>query len=83
MPTPAYQHLSGAEDEDERTDRRPGTLLLNHVIRPHTYYGEGPFDAPSSDDEDDGYLDKETREQGSLEYSEPDNGLRVGGRQVE
>ena len=49
----------------------------------HTYYGEGPFDAPSSDDKDDGYLDKETHEQGSLEYSEPDNGLRVGGRQVE
>jgi len=84
---PTYQHLSG-EDEDvehELASSQPRVPLLSHgVIRPQTYYGEGPFDAPSSDDDDDDvYLVKEAREQGGLHDSDPDNGLRVGGgRQV-
>ncbi|KAL4062523.1 dipeptidyl aminopeptidase [Scleroderma citrinum] len=79
MSTPAYQHLASDEDEDivhELAGRRPGTPLLNHVIRPSTYYGE---DAPSSDEDE--YFVKEAREQGDLNGSEPGSGLRVGGGQ--
>jgi len=30
-------------------------------VQPPTYYGEGPFDPPNSEDEDESFLSKETR----------------------
>ncbi|KAF9233855.1 dipeptidyl aminopeptidase [Melanogaster broomeanus] len=56
-------------------------LRPESVVRPHLYYGEGPFDPPSSEDgEDDHYTEKlGPRGVGDLEDSEPGSGLRVGG----
>ena len=55
---------------DERAPTRTGP------VRPPTYYGEGPFDPPSSEDEDESLLQKETsRSLGTIEragYAEPD-----------
>ncbi|KAI6130211.1 dipeptidyl aminopeptidase [Pisolithus thermaeus] len=79
----AYQHLSGAEEGclDRELDypRERSPSLSDHTTRPFTYYGEGPFDAPSSDDEDEEYLVKEACDQGEVGDSEPGSGLRVGG----
>ena len=54
---------------DERAPTRSGP------VRPPTYYGEGPFDPPSSEDEDESLLQKETtRSLGMIEragYAEP------------
>ncbi|KAI6006661.1 dipeptidyl aminopeptidase [Pisolithus orientalis] len=76
----AYQHLSNAEEGylDRELDHPRGLSpsLSDRAARPLTYYGEGPFDAPSSDDEDEEYLVKEAHGQGE---SELDSGLRVGG----
>lgn len=86
MPSIAYDHLAG--DDDEGSGRDLGvssptpqhSLLPDHPIRPPTYYGEGPFDPPSSEDEDEDkdYLVKDVCEQG-LDHSEAgSHGLRVG-----
>ena len=52
--------------DDAPTNRTPPSLTALHsddiVVgpKPVTYYGEGPFDAPSSDsEEEDGLLDKD------------------------
>lgn len=42
------------------------------VVKPATYYGEGEFDPPSSDDEDDAFLEK------SLSRKTPGEGEIVG-----
>ncbi|KAI5995630.1 dipeptidyl aminopeptidase [Pisolithus albus] len=79
----AYQHLSDAEegclDRESDYPRDRSLSFSDHSARPLTYYGEGPFDAPSSDDEDEEYLVKEARDQGEVGDSEPGGGLRVGG----
>lgn len=46
-------------------------------IKPEVYYGDGSFDPPSSDDEDDGLLEKNIRREGLTDVEE--TGLRVGG----
>lgn len=45
-------------------------------VKPEVYYGDGPFDPPSSDDENDELLEKETTRE-----TLPDvevSGLRIG-----
>ena len=60
---------------DERTSTRSGP------VRPPTYYGEGSFDPPSSEDEDESLLLKENnRSLGMVEragYAEPDVKVRL------
>ncbi|KAG6889758.1 hypothetical protein C0995_014685 [Termitomyces sp. Mi166 len=61
MPISPYERLP---DRDTGTTSSGPSLTNSQVVlaRPETYYGEGPFDPPSSDDEDDketeGLLDK-------------------------
>ncbi|KAH0583152.1 hypothetical protein H2248_011035 [Termitomyces sp. 'cryptogamus'] len=52
-------------DRDTNAPASGSSLTSNNqtLARPETYYGEGPFDPPSSDDEDDqetGLLDKQS-----------------------
>jgi dipeptidyl aminopeptidase len=49
-----YARLSQQADEIEESN--PSSVTV--VPRPQVYYGEGPFDPPSSDDEDVGLLEK-------------------------
>lgn len=60
------------------------TLRAGLLPRPTVYYGEGPFDAPSSDDEDDSEkndtVSVNRAEHGNLLDSEGE--LHVGGRKV-
>lgn len=89
MPTPTYERLSGNADEDVGNSfsqsTRTRALPPDPFVRPPVYYGEGPFDAPSSEEgEDDGYLEKQGRSVGLEEEQYGDsagnlNGLRVGG----
>lgn len=52
------------------------------VVKPETYYGDGPFDPPSSDDEDEELLEKNAR---SMHPDDPEledgTGLVIGGHQ--
>jgi len=54
---PLPQEGADARDAiyDEQSPTRSGP------VRPPTYYDEGPFDPPSSEDEDESFLQKETR----------------------
>ena len=82
MPPSTYELLpqeasgSGDAPRDERASTHSGP------VRPPTYYGEGPFDPPSSEDEDEdeSLLQKETpRSLGMMEragYAEPDVKVR-------
>ncbi|THH29289.1 hypothetical protein EUX98_g4902 [Antrodiella citrinella] len=47
------------------------------ALKPEAYYGEGPFDPPSSDDEDETLLEKDIRRGAIADVEE--TGLRVGG----
>ncbi|KAG6885763.1 hypothetical protein C0993_010275 [Termitomyces sp. T159_Od127] len=63
MPSSSYERLP---DRDDHASTSGSSLTISQqalaLARPETYYGEGPFDPPSSDDEDDketgGLLDK-------------------------
>lgn len=74
MSSSNYELLSqeGAGFEETPYDRP----THSGPVRPPTYYGEGPFDPPSSEDEDETLLQKEpTRSPGTVEragYAEPD-----------
>ena len=77
---------SQLEDDDITHDRAARTRM---VPRPAVYYGEGPFDAPSSDDDEDAIIEKDRTnplnraEHGDLlDPGSPDNGLYVGLRKV-
>lgn len=65
---------SGDAPYDERASTHSGP------VRPPTYYGEGPFDPPSSEDEDEMLIQKENaRSLGMMEragYTEPDVKVR-------
>ena len=73
---PLPQEGEGSRDIhfDEPASTRSGP------VRPPTYYGEGPFDPPSSEDEDESLLQKENnRSLGVMEragYAEPDAKVR-------
>lgn len=92
MANPAYERISENDaDEDladissqlPRVQPRP-----NLVVRPPVYYGDGPFDPPSSeeDSDEDRFLHKSEHHRalnpGEFGDSEPGNGLRVGGGKV-
>lgn len=54
MPESPYERLSGREggrNTTASTSSRAGSPVS--LARPPTYYGDGPFDPPSSDDEDE------------------------------
>jgi hypothetical protein len=73
---PLPQEGEGSRDIlfDERA------LTHSGPVRPPTYYGEGPFDPPSSEDEDESLLQKENnRSLGMVEsagYAEPEAKVR-------
>lgn len=78
--------------DDAPTNRTPPSLTALHsddiVVgpKPVTYYGEGPFDPPSSDEEADELLEKSPVQDGSQANNnlgfEEDGLLRVGQRKV-
>ncbi|KAF8840395.1 hypothetical protein BDN67DRAFT_951704 [Paxillus ammoniavirescens] len=85
MPNPTYERLSDNGDEEAVSDTLTQSSATRALrpdlpVRPPVYYGEGPFDPPSSEDEEEHYLEKSgPHGLGDLEDSEPGNGLRVGG----
>ncbi|KAF8555864.1 dipeptidyl aminopeptidase [Imleria badia] len=88
MPNPAYERISDNDGDEYFVDipAQPSRVRSDPelVVRPHIYYGDGPFDPPSSEDEDEGhFLDKSERrgvlDPDGFRDSEPGNGLRVGG----
>ena len=80
MASSSYEPLpqDGAGSGDPLYDERASTR--SGPVRPPTYYGEGPFDPPSSEDEDESLLQKESnRSLGAMErarYAEPDVKVR-------
>lgn len=81
MPSANYEPLpqDGAGYRDTLYDERVSTH--SGPVRPPTYYGEGPFDPPSSEDEDESLLQKEhSRSLGMLEragHAGPDVKVRL------
>ncbi|KAI0630468.1 dipeptidyl aminopeptidase [Trametes polyzona] len=72
-----YEPLDREEDDLFRTG--PSSAVAHPVpIKPETYYGEGPFDPPSSDDESETFLDKEDQRAGR--QIEEEGNLMVGSR---
>jgi dipeptidyl aminopeptidase len=59
-PLPHDRDEAELEMEDEDLPQMPlkNRPLSPIDIRPPTYYGDGPFDAPSSDEEDEALLEK-------------------------
>lgn len=90
MPPSAYGPLS-QEDDQEDVDAASITRASGHGLlpRPPVYYGEGPFDPPSSDDESEELLSKPEAgsdglaERGQIMANEVgSSGLYVGRRRV-
>lgn len=93
MPIPTYERIPNNDADEDFVDVsaqpsmnrvRPDPEL---IVRPPVYYGEGPFDPPSSEDEDEDHFLHKSERRGVLdpdgfEDSEPGNGLRVGGGKV-
>ena len=91
MPSQAYQKLPQEGEPEYSDDQGTSHIAVNDFHRrPETYYGHGPFDAPSSDDEDDP-LEKTlhlptspglAEEQGQYNEEEADDGvgLIIGGQ---
>lgn len=79
MPS-TYEPL--AQEGDDVFGTVPSSSAVVHPIpiKPETYYGEGPFDPPSSDDEADSFLGKEDERSGRAIEAEGD--LVVGSRKV-
>lgn len=85
MSVPDYEPLA----HDEPSQESSGTFQTNPYepvsVRPHIYYGDGPFDAPSSDEEDE-LLEKPPASPDAAERNGSalaDEGpLRLGGKQV-
>ncbi|KAH7910473.1 dipeptidyl aminopeptidase [Hygrophoropsis aurantiaca] len=85
---PAYNSLLIEDQEFEEngtsSNQRRRTIRPDLQIRPPTYYGDGPFDPPSSDDEAEVLLEKNRgrasfmADQDTFGDSEPGNGLVVG-----
>ena len=79
MQTPVYTRLEDTSEENENlaSQSRAGN---GKVLRPHVYYDEGPFDAPSSDSEEETLLEKgpESRRSGSRSPRTAENGFESG-----
>lgn len=85
MPTPDYSPVPQGED-DVHSPESAGKYPPE-AIKPVTYYGEGEFDPPSSDDEDELLLEKsltrkspEDAEQQGEGLGDGDGELVVGGK---
>jgi len=88
---PRYDPLT--QEDDSQLD---GDQILHNDLaratffpRPAIYYGDGPFDAPSSDDDEDAITEKDCTtplnraEHGDLvDPGSIDDGLYVGGHKV-
>ena len=90
MPNPTYERVSDNDTDEDFIDipSQPPRVRpsLELVVRPPVYYGDGPFDPPSSEEDEDRFLDK-SGPHGAFDPdgfgdSEPGNGLRVGGGKV-
>ncbi len=88
---PQYDPLTQEDDSPLDGDgiQHNNTARAGLYPRPAIYYGEGPFDAPSSDDDDDAITEKDRSnplncaEHGDLQDpGSADNGLYVGGQKV-
>ena len=86
---PRYDPLAREDDSPLDDEEIPHINVARAGIipRPVVYYGEGPFDAPSSDDDEDAITEKDRTnplnraEHGdSLDPGSADNGLYVGGQ---
>lgn len=64
MPAPNYERLEQDDVVDSPTKTDFSALPLT---RPETYYDDGPFDAPSSDSEDETLLEKGPPSPGATE----------------
>lgn len=98
MPTQSYEpllkHDDVFQDEDEHSTSDQTLVNQNSArpkapLRPHVYYGEGTFDPPSSDsDEEETLLEKGRTSPGTVErgFLPGENGLApgliVGGQKV-
>jgi dipeptidyl aminopeptidase len=93
MSASAYERVNGGAEEDFGDDNNyiSGTSTIGHpilpVIRPSVYYDEGPFDPPSSDDEDEGLIEKQdhvlvSEELDTFNDTEPGKRARLGGNKV-
>lgn len=93
MPPSNYGPLSQVEDSEEHpTSAHASTEVLSSTpIRPAIYYGDGPFDPPSSESDESEVLLEKPLTPGAAERAEyptlgeedegvADNGLFVGGR---
>ena len=92
----SYERVNGGDEEDFKDDntgvpasrsRIGATVHPDLVIRPPMYYGDGPFDAPSSDDEGEGLIEKQdhvalSNDQNIFDDTESGNSLVVGGNKV-
>lgn len=72
---PTYERLALDGDDDTPPTYPPTEDLTRQ--RPQVYYGDGPFDPPSSDDEDGALLEKNVP--GSPRLAERGEGLVIGG----
>ena len=66
------------DDFFERGSSNPHAHSTAYPPKPETYYGEGPFDPPSSDDEADQLLEKGEERSGRM--IEEDGDLVIGKR---
>ena len=86
---PRYDPLTQEDDSalDDHEILRNSAVRAGFLPRPTVYYGEGPFDVPSSDDDEDAIIEKDrTNPLNSAEHGDlldpgsVTNGLYVGGQ---
>ncbi|KAI0676150.1 dipeptidyl aminopeptidase [Trametes maxima] len=73
---PTYEPL--AQEGSEPLLGGPSSSASAYAIKPETYYGEGPFDPPSSDDESEELMEKDAERSGRA--IEEEGNLVVGSR---
>ena len=77
MQPAAYSRIENSSEDGVVNDRRIDGFK---AVRPHVYYDEGPFDAPSSDSEEETLLENgpESRRSGSRSPRTAENGFESG-----
>ena len=75
---PTYEPL--AQEGDDPFLGGPSSSAAAYPVKPETYYGEGPFDPPSSDDESEELIEKESQRSGRA--IEEEGNLVVGSQKV-
>lgn len=88
MPAPEYEAIPLESDDHAPIDNSNGHYPPIPV-KPVTYYGEGEFDPPSSDDEEELFLEKQkhgashdTEREGEGDALNEDVELVIGGHKV-